>query len=120
MAYLAAPVITTSLFMLWDALGGSFHLRDFPFLLLVFCIPHLLGTLLWIPFLLSRDSRRFGRLFYLGAGAGSGFLTAALASLLLGKFLSDLSGIHDLRRFVGLDLSRNRGNRRGNSLVRVA
>ncbi|HTG14879.1 MAG TPA: hypothetical protein VK747_06385 [Blastocatellia bacterium] len=87
MAYLAAPLITTSLFMLWGALGGSFHLLDFPFLLLVFCIPHLLGTLLWMPFVLSRDSRRFGRLFYLGAGAVSGFLTAAFASLLLGSSL---------------------------------
>ena len=82
MAYLAAPLITTSLFMLWDALGGSFHPRNFPFLLLVFCIPHLLGTLFWMPFVLSRDSRRFGRLFYLGAGAVSGFLTATLAALL--------------------------------------
>ncbi|MEK6302661.1 MAG: hypothetical protein AABO41_18270 [Acidobacteriota bacterium] len=85
MAYLAAPLITTSLFMLWDALGGSFHLHNFPSLLLIFCIPHLLATLLWMPFLLSRESRRFGRLFYLGAGAVSGFLTAALASVLFGS-----------------------------------
>jgi hypothetical protein len=86
MAYLAAPLITTSLFVLWDALGGSFHLHEFPFLLLFYCIPHLLGTLLWMPFVLSRDYRRFGRLFYLGAGVVSGFLTASLAMILYGGF----------------------------------
>ena len=84
MAYLVAPLITTCFIMVWGALGGSFHLqlREFQFLLTVSCLPHIVGTFLWMPFILSRDSGRFGRLLYLGAGAVSGFLVAALSVVL--------------------------------------
>ena len=85
--YLAAPLIATSMLMLWGAVaGGSFSVREFPFMVLVYCIPHLLGTLLWMPFVLSRDPQRFGRLFYFGAGTVSGLLTATLAGVIVGHF----------------------------------
>jgi hypothetical protein len=82
MAYLASPLLTTSLFMVWSALGGHFDLSNFRPALFFCCVPHLGATISWIPFVVSREPARFGRLFYLGAGAASGLVTALVGAAL--------------------------------------
>ena len=77
-AYLTAPVMTALLWMVWGALNGGFELSDFSSVLFFCSIPHLGATISWIPFVILREPSRFGRSFYLGAGAASGLVSTPL------------------------------------------
>lgn len=83
LGYLIAPLAVPLAFIVLGALGGSFHLREFPAILLIYGVfPYLIATLFFVPvmFILKRAGN-FGWVYFVFAGATSGVVVGLIASV---------------------------------------
>lgn len=83
LGYLIAPLAVPLAFIVLGALGGSFRLREFPSILLLYGVfPYLIATLFFVPlmFILKRAGN-FGGVFFVVAGVTGGLVVALISSV---------------------------------------
>ncbi|MEK6287175.1 MAG: hypothetical protein AABO57_15650 [Acidobacteriota bacterium] len=83
LGYLIAPLAVPFAFIALDALGGSFRLREFPSILLLYGVfPYLIATLFFVPlmFILKRAGN-LGWVYFVVAGGIGGVVVALISSV---------------------------------------
>jgi len=83
LGYLIAPFAVPIAFIVFDLLGGSFRLREFwPILLMYGVFPYLIATLFFVPLMfVLKKAGNFGWLYFVIAGSIGGVAVGLIASI---------------------------------------